>query len=260
MKTAAAAPARTVSDFYTDDLGTPCRDVCAGDELLTRLEYYRDTDPERPEAFERFRRRMHGLPAEYDQWATIVFDNVTSLEYAARMLDQFKINKSAKDGRQHYIASASAIEMMLYGRAGSMPMNVVTIAHVSESKDEVHGGMIYNPAAPGQQSKKLPSGYSELYHASVKSEGGKNTFLLQTEKSAQFNAKSQIPAPNPAHVLAGYEGLWPAHDPERYPIHLLIYGDAGSMKSTFAATFPKPMLVFYCDAMGNDRPYLREMR
>ena len=43
----------------------------------------------------------------------------------------------------------------------------------------------------------------------------------------------------------------------RPPLHVLVYGDPGSRKSTFAATFPKPMIVFFFDQVGMDLPYLR---
>lgn len=43
--------------------------------------------------------------------------------------------------------------------------------------------------------------------------------------------------------------------PTRPPIHVIPYGDFGTGKSSFAATFPKPMLVFLFDAIGKDIPY-----
>ena len=42
---------------------------------------------------------------------------------------------------------------------------------------------------------------------------------------------------------------------ERKNIHAIAYGDSGVGKSTFAATFPKPMLVFCWDPYGKDLPY-----
>lgn len=41
-------------------------------------------------------------------------------------------------------------------------------------------------------------------------------------------------------------------------MHVLAYGEAGSGKSTFAATFPKPMLVCAFDPLGKDVPYLKK--
>lgn len=43
----------------------------------------------------------------------------------------------------------------------------------------------------------------------------------------------------------------------RPPAHCLVYGDPGSRKSTFAATWPKPMQVFFFDPVGKETPYLR---
>jgi hypothetical protein len=44
---------------------------------------------------------------------------------------------------------------------------------------------------------------------------------------------------------------------EHDPIHCLVYGDPGSKKSTFAATFPTPGLVLSFDPHGKDQPYWR---
>jgi hypothetical protein len=43
----------------------------------------------------------------------------------------------------------------------------------------------------------------------------------------------------------------------RPPIHVVTYGSWGSGKSTFASTFPKPMLVLLFDPLGKEAPYLR---
>jgi len=39
-------------------------------------------------------------------------------------------------------------------------------------------------------------------------------------------------------------------------LHVVVMGDPGARKSTFAATFPKPMLVLNFDPMGKETPYL----
>jgi len=40
----------------------------------------------------------------------------------------------------------------------------------------------------------------------------------------------------------------------------LVYGDTGTGKSTFAASFPKPLLVFCFDPAGKDIPYWKKAR
>jgi hypothetical protein len=40
-------------------------------------------------------------------------------------------------------------------------------------------------------------------------------------------------------------------------VHVVDYGPPGSGKSTFAATFPKPMVVIQFDPLGKEGPYLR---
>ena len=39
------------------------------------------------------------------------------------------------------------------------------------------------------------------------------------------------------------------------PLHILCMGETGTGKSTFATTFPKPMLVLFFDPLGKDMPY-----
>ena len=44
---------------------------------------------------------------------------------------------------------------------------------------------------------------------------------------------------------------------EQQPIHVLVYGDPGGGKTTFATTFPTPILYFTFDAVGKEMPVLR---
>lgn len=45
-----------------------------------------------------------------------------------------------------------------------------------------------------------------------------------------------------------------------YPAKILIYGNPGAKKSTFAATAQKPLLVSLFDPIGKDMPYMRAGR
>lgn len=44
---------------------------------------------------------------------------------------------------------------------------------------------------------------------------------------------------------------------QQSPIHVLVYGESGSGKTTFASSFPKPMLVWLFDPPGKGMPYKR---
>jgi len=44
--------------------------------------------------------------------------------------------------------------------------------------------------------------------------------------------------------------------PERWDIHLLLYGDTGTQKTRLARTFPTPMVVKAFDTWGKMRPFL----
>lgn len=44
---------------------------------------------------------------------------------------------------------------------------------------------------------------------------------------------------------------------KRVPIHVLLMGESGVGKDTFAATFPKPMLVWHLDGYGQEMPYMK---
>lgn len=190
-----------------DEFGTPTRTVLAPDGTVDiQIEHYIDADPTQPEAFSRFRSRLTRLQAQYGLWSTVVLDSTTFFELAARKQSEYKTNPTAKDGRQHYGASANAVEEIIAMRFGALPMNVIVISHINHEKDDVAGSILYYPALPGQQAFKVPAGYPEVYYAFVESQGGTNTFLMQTQRNARYTACSQIPAPNPCPP--DYESLW----------------------------------------------------
>lgn len=175
-----------------------------GDALI-RLEYFHDLEPTKPVAWRAFMERMK-TATDFGDYKTVVFDSVTFMQLTRFHEAKYKLLKSAKDPRQWYASAKEGLEEMLMVRVAGMYQNVVILAHVNEDKDEVHGGFVYNPAVPGKLSKGLPAGYAEFYRAYVKTEEGVNHFYLQTEKSTQFNAASQIPAPNPC--VPTYKALW----------------------------------------------------
>lgn len=228
-------------------------------DLAVRLEYYHDTNPKKPRAFQIFTETWEDRDPVEEGYATVVCDSLTFLQLRAFHDAKFRKMKYAKDPRKWYGEVTEQLEQFIMGRLSSLNMNVVLTAHVSREKDEAHGQMVYWPSAPGRLGPKgggLPSAFAETYRAYVyTSKQGGNTPYLQTEKSARFNACTQIQAPDDCEP--NYKELWDNWKGTKPPIHCLVYGDAGSNKSIFAATFPQPILVIMCDPYGKDMPYLR---
>jgi hypothetical protein len=223
-----------------------------------------DDEPTEPAAYARFLARMAQMRGDaIRQWATCVVDSVTSMDILARKWFQYKLNPSKvplglHDTRPWRAGSTDTLEENLYIRLGSWPVNVVTVAHINEDKDEVSGAFVRNPSAPGRLSKRLPAGYSELLHMYVtRDENGNRVHAVQTMNDGRMNATNSIGAPDPCWPT--YEALWEGWPKAtaRPPIHAIVYGDSGVGKSTFATTWPCPMLVCMFDSVGKDMPYRR---
>lgn len=228
-------------------------------DLLIQIEFYSEINPRKPRTFKRFQKRMNVFAQEYEQWASAMMDSSTFAELACRKMHQYSLNPDAKDPRQWYGGSTEGLEEMLMMRFASLPMNVGVACHVDEQKDEVHGMMRFNPAAPGRLSKRLAAAFGEFYHLNViKDDDGADVHQLQTHRSNLYNAATQIGAPN--HCFPSYKLLWENWPKglKKPPIHTLVYSDSGGGKSTFLATYPKPMVVFFWDPPGKDIPYIKK--
>lgn len=229
--------------------------------LIAQIEHYIDADPQAPTAFSAFQQRMGRFHHEYPTWmqGTVVIDSVTFMELACRKNEQYVVNRSARDPRQWWGGSTDRLEEILLMRFGSLPMNVAVVCHVDRQKDDVHGSMVRLPSAPGRLTKGLGCAFSEVYHAYVGTDDkGQREHLLQCQPNNLYSAESQIGAPEVC--WPDYESLWENADAAgepRVPLHCLVYGDFGAGKSTFVATFPKPLLVFAFDPFGKERPYQR---
>lgn len=191
-------------------------------ELQIRLEYFLDPFPQNPAAFPSFQNRFAQLqshiwgvkpiPGE-PSWKTIVFDSATYLELGARKYAQYALNPTAKDPRQWFGSSTDQLEEILMVSVGSLPLNIVTICHIDEDKDEAGGSMVRNPALPGRLRKHASSGYGEFYRSYVlrgmpdaKNPNPQALYHLQTAPNGLFNAGSQILAPDGCPPQ--YEALW----------------------------------------------------
>lgn len=259
-----------LAGYQVGDFEIPYRDIMHPDGLI-RVEYYHDADIENPTAFNMFRTRMQFLQREYEHWKTIGTDSITFMELAARKYEEKVLNpmppgvmsKYAKgagvDGRQWHGGSTDALEEMVIMRYASLPMNVVICCHINERRNEISGDILRGPFAPGRLSTRgeLAAAFQEQYHQyTLRGDGGRE-FVIGTQNDGEWVATSQISAPHPCYPH--YNSLWAGWQGEQMPIHVMLYGDTGTGKSTFLSTFPKPLLVFLFDPFGKDLPYHKYM-
>lgn len=180
--------------------------------IAIQIEYFHDPDPRNPSAYSNF--LSHRLPTIYNeasQWATIGLDSMTFMEYAARKWDEYVLNLGHKDGRSHYAQSKNMLEEVFYSGLAALPTNVVVNAHVDEKMSEIHGEVLRSPAAPGTLSKRIGAAFQEVYHLYLyRNEDGTIGRAVQTQSDGQWQALTQIDAPNPSHP--DYEALWANFD------------------------------------------------
>lgn len=249
----------------------PYRDVIAADGQLTRIEYYHEEDVDRPTAYSRFLTRMGWIHQEYSYWKTVIPDSVTFMELCSRKVHEKVWNPvpngktkqtltkgDGVDPRQWFGGSTDDLEEMVIMRFGALPMNVVAIMHIDERKNEVSGEILRGPNLPGRLSKRGIGGaaYQEFYHAyrvPDQAQPGKYIHQLQTAPRNGFAATTQLSVPDPCWPT--YEAMWQNWNGARPNVHCAVYGDYGMGKSTFAATWPGPRLVFSFDYYGKDLPY-----
>lgn len=239
----------------------PFRDIQTESGLI-RIEYFHNDDPDWPQAYQIYLARMGLFGAEKETWKTVVLDTLTSTELSSRKYNE-KIMKPMEkfaqgtDTRQWFALATDDLEEMVIMRYAGFTMNTLVLSHIDERKNELNGEIIRGPFAPGRLSRRstLGAAYQEQYRTYSVTVDGKRTHQLQTQSHSGFAATTQIEVGDPCYPH--YDSLWGGWDGEKIPLHLLLYGDTGSGKSTFAATFPKPMLVWCFDPHGKDMPYRR---
>jgi len=182
--------------------GCPIKRVWRGDQLLFQLEYYHDGDWQFtngalapvPKAYENFCRRLVDVDQEFDRWNTISLDSYSGAQLAALLRQKYKINPGNKYDLRHWAGGAkSEMEMIVFSRFGSFPMNVVVIMHEGFYEDKQ--GTVYRaPHTYGALGYEMPRGFSEMYRMINDPVSRKR--YLQTQKDAMWNANSKY-APNP---------------------------------------------------------------
>ena len=252
-----------LQEYQIGEAVVPYRDIVTADGLI-RVEYFHNDDPDWPQAYQIYLARMGMFAAEQkaNPWATVVLDTLTSTELSSRKYNE-KIMKPMEkfaqgtDTRQWFALATDDLEEMVIMRYAGFTMNTLVLSHIDERKNELNGEIIRGPFAPGRLSRRstLGASYQEQYRTYSVQIDGRRAHQLQTQSHSGFAATTQIDVPDPCYP--SYESMWAGREEQQQPVHLLLYGDTGSGKSTFAATFPKPMLVWCFDPHGKDMPYKR---
>lgn len=243
---------------------------------IIRIEYFHDygVDAEGnlcPDAFPRFRSRLSKLHETYGNYASYVIESVTSMALSSRKHHQLVLNPNSREPRQWHAGATDDLEEFLCMRFPALPYNVGVSLHASREKDEVSECFVRNLAAPGRLANRhqLAAYWPEVYRAYAREmvvESISKTpdvyHFMQTKlgriEGEQWFAASQIKPPPAQPCWNDYRSLWGEEDRETFPtLHALVYGDTGAGKSTFLASFPKPMYVFFFDGLGKDGPYLQ---
>ena len=234
-----------------------------------RVEYYIDTNPESPSAYERY---ITGTQqTDFSKYRTVVLDSFSGALRSAKWAEQFLHNSSARGTAklQWYGESADRLERIVAGHLKSLPCNVIVIAHVGSKQDNVRGSLHWGIDGYGRLSTSLPRDFGEVYYLDVvEDQDGRKRYVCQTEKDDKFFAKTHLGIRN--NFTVDYGGAFGnllgnctkinllTEDSFSIPLHILLYGDSGAGKSLFAASFPKPMLVLHWDGYDNAIPYLEQ--
>lgn len=236
-------------------------------EELVHIEYFHDYDPDRPDAFARFRVHMTKLPETYGKYNSYVIESVTSMALSSRYYHKRVLNPDTKEPRQWHAGATDDLEEFLCLRFPSLPYNVGVSLHTSREKDEVSETFVRNLSAPGRLSARhMLAGYwPEVYRAYAReqviekvSPDRKLYYFLQTQigriEGEKWFAATQIHPP--ALCWNNYNSLW-QEGQVRKPLHVLVYGDTGAGKTTFLSTLPQPIYLMQFDGLGKETPFLR---
>lgn len=164
------------------------------------IEHYNNLSPS-SNAMECLKWRLQQRAFVDEGYKTLVLDSVTFLELALRKA----LTARGVPDKQLPIAVTNDVEDVLLILLSGLPINVIVTAHVETKKDEVNGVLLRQVAAPGRLHSRsmLAAAFAELYRTYVSPSG---EYLFQTRADANFNAASQIDAPNPC--AQRYAAVW----------------------------------------------------
>lgn len=184
---------------------------------MTRIEIFGDESIKRPHAYRDFEHRFYEVVEEAAdrQWATVIIDGITELEFSSRKQAEYVDMKKSADPRRWFAQSTHDVEEIIK-QAGRLRCNVGIAAHVDHDYDEVKGHRVHNPAAPGKLRTRFGASFPEMYvmHAMAGNplKDSPDKYWLQTRTDQSFAASSvMLNAPNPCQP--SFKALWVNYQP-----------------------------------------------
>ena len=191
--------------------------------LIVRVNYFIEKDYNEPTAWldftlyhTFFAKQAHDLKAagKPQRWNTVAYDSLTATTLKTRMDQQYRVNPTFKDARRWRGETTDEIEKLLELTIPALPMNAVIITHINHKMNDVQGWALHTPNLPGRLTTDVFSQFSELYRLYVdRDEEGKKRRRLQTEADDEYNAYTQIKAPD--GCAPDYRALWKNYDAKR---------------------------------------------
>lgn len=128
------------------------------------------------------------------KYQTVIVDNVSAMtDVCMEKAMQLDPKRSATGGplwNVHYQMVKNLMEGKLR-QLINLECNLVLIAHLETIKDEDGSVIGVEPSLTGKLSADVPSYFDEVYYHTVKREGGKNVWLLQTVPVGRNHGRSR---------------------------------------------------------------------
>lgn len=123
-----------------------------------------------------------------DIYDWVCIDSISEIAEVVLETEKGKTN----DPRKAY-SELQTIMMGLMRSFRDLPKNIYVAAKQEKVKDEITGGLVYAPSAPGQKiGQAMPYLFDEVFAIhSWKDESGTIQRALQTQKDAQYEAKDR---------------------------------------------------------------------
>ena len=125
---------------------------------------------------------------EGEQYDNIVLDSLS--EIAEIVLENAK--NSVKDGRMAYGEMAERIVSIVKAFRDMANKNIVMIAKLERTKDELSGALLYTPSFPGAKlAQNLPYLFDEVFALRVDKQDDETIRFIQTSTDNQWSAKDR---------------------------------------------------------------------